>query len=101
MKVERVFINQEKLTKALCGEGQLNHPVGYAYCAEEDDVSCSVFLGTDRKTGEISLTKGGDLMLNVKTQSARKKGDHVADAPEVAAEAQADADAPEAEAPPL
>ena len=93
MKIERVFVKKEALIKLLTGDlEKKNHPVGYSYCEEEKGLSCSVFIGTDRETGELQLTKGGDLVLNIKTSQARKKGDHVANtaAPEVTAEAQAD-----------
>ena len=94
MKVSRVFIKKEELINLLTGNlEKKNHPVGYAYCDEEQGMSCSVFIGTDRETGELQLTKGGDLVLNIKTHQARKKGDHVANtsSPEVSAEAQQEA----------
>jgi hypothetical protein len=92
MKVTKTFINEAKLLAALTTGENLNMPVGFAYCDEESDTSCAVFLGTDRETGKIHRTKGGDLQFNIKTTSARKKGEQVAD-PEAAAEAPGDEDA--------
>lgn len=79
MKVTKTFINEAKLLAALQTGKNLNMPVGFAYCDDEKDTSCAVFLGTDRETGKIHRTKGGDLQFNIKTTSARKKGEQVAD----------------------
>lgn len=107
MKVTKTFINEAKLLAALTTGENLNMPVGFAYCEEEKDVSCAVFLGTDRETGKIHRTKGGDLQFNIKTTSARKKGEQYAAAGaaeelddaealavRAAAEAEVDADIP-------
>jgi hypothetical protein len=98
MKVSRVFLSKEAIINLITGNlEKKNHPVGYSYCDEEKGKSCSVFIGTDRDTGELQLTKGGDFVLNIKTHQGKKKGDHVANtsSPEVSAEAEASDEAEE------
>ena len=93
MKISRIFVNKEALIRLLTGDdAKINHPLGYSYCDEEKGLSCSVFIGTKKETGELSLTPGGDIVFNIKTLQARKKGDHVANTeqPEVSADAQED-----------
>jgi hypothetical protein len=101
MKVTRLFLNQEAISNIIAGDlEKINHPVGYAYCAEEENTSCSVFLGTKKGTNEPYRTEKGDLVLNIKTKNARKKGEHLA-TPEVDANAQqADAEMEDLNEPP-
>ena len=103
MNIQRVYVKREDIIKLLLGDlEKKNSPVGFSYCEDEKDTSCSVFMGTDRKTGELSLTKSGHLVFNVKSDAPRKKGDHQANTPEVSAEAAPAGDeaAQEAAAPP-
>jgi len=100
MKVSRIFVKKEALIRLLTGDlEKKNHPLGYSYCDEEKGLSCSVFIGTQKESGELYLTPGGDIVFNIKTAQARKKGDHVANTPEVSADAEAEAPAQEAQTP--